>query len=96
MRTLLYGGNAHLYHVAVSELLDMLAASAGSRTRVIPAIGPITARCSIRRASSRRRTTAPDDSALAGFTTPEGVASGLRRLADVAGMPFTLNIKSES
>lgn len=33
---------------------------------------------------------------LAGFTTPEGVASGLRRLADVAGMPFTLNIKSES
>ncbi|MFP3243812.1 MAG: dihydrodipicolinate synthase family protein, partial [Paraburkholderia sp.] len=43
VRTLLYGGNANLYHVAVSEyreLLDMLAESAGPDTRVIPAIGP--------------------------------------------------------
>jgi dihydrodipicolinate synthase/N-acetylneuraminate lyase len=42
VRTLLYGGNANLYHVAVSEyreLLDMLAESAGPDTRVIPAIG---------------------------------------------------------
>src|SRR6201999_1151596 len=43
VRTLLYGGNANFYHVAVSEyhhLLDMLAASAAPTTRVIPAIGP--------------------------------------------------------
>ena len=43
VRTLLYGGNANLYHVAVSEyreLLDLLAESAGPQTRVIPAIGP--------------------------------------------------------
>jgi dihydrodipicolinate synthase/N-acetylneuraminate lyase len=43
VRTLLYGGNANFYHVAVSEyrdLLDMLAQSAGPDTRVIPAIGP--------------------------------------------------------
>ncbi|SEI68939.1 hypothetical protein SAMN05192539_1003290 [Paraburkholderia diazotrophica] len=36
VRTLLYGGNANLYHVAVSEyreLLDMLAALAGPATR---------------------------------------------------------------
>jgi dihydrodipicolinate synthase/N-acetylneuraminate lyase len=32
---------------------------------------------------------------LAGFTTPEGVATGLRRLTDIAGMPFTLYMKSE-
>ena len=41
--TLLYGGNANFYHVAVSEyreLLDMLGENAGARTRVIPAIGP--------------------------------------------------------
>ena len=31
----------------------------------------------------------------AGFTTPAGVATGLRSLADIAGMPFTLYIKSE-
>lgn len=43
LRTLLYGGNANLYHVAVSEfrdLLDMLAEATSPDTRVIPAIGP--------------------------------------------------------
>jgi hypothetical protein len=43
VRTLLYGGNANVYHIAVSEyrdLLDLLADAAGPDTRVIPAIGP--------------------------------------------------------
>jgi antitoxin component of RelBE/YafQ-DinJ toxin-antitoxin module len=33
---------------------------------------------------------------LAGFTTSQGVATSLKRLADIAGMPFTLHIESES
>ncbi|MDR5768651.1 MULTISPECIES: dihydrodipicolinate synthase family protein [unclassified Caballeronia] len=98
--TLLYGGNANLYHVAVSEfreLLDMLAESAGPRTRVIPAIGPDYGKMLdqariLAQTGYRTAMILP----LAGFTTPEGVAHGLRRLADVAGMPFTLYIKSES
>jgi hypothetical protein len=43
VRTLLYGGNANLYHTAVSkyrELLDLLSDTASPHTRVITAIGP--------------------------------------------------------
>lgn len=99
VRTLLYGGNANLYHVAVSEyreLLDMLGENAGARTRVIPAIGPDYGKM-----LDQARILAHTDYRtamilpLAGFTTPQGVATGLRRLSDIAGMPFTLYIKSE-
>ncbi|MCA9124550.1 MAG: dihydrodipicolinate synthase family protein [Planctomycetaceae bacterium] len=41
--TLLYGGNAILYHIALSEyarLLEMLAEVAGEETLVIPSVGP--------------------------------------------------------
>lgn len=99
VRTVLYGGNANLYHVAVSEyreLLDMLAETAGPRTRVIPAIGPDYGKMLDQArilAQTRYRTAMILP--LAGFTTPQGVATGLKRLADVAGMPFTLYIKSE-
>lgn len=99
VRTVLYGGNANLYHVAVSEyreLLDMLAEGAGPRTRVIPAIGPDYGKMLDQArilAQTRYRTAMILP--LAGFTTPQGVATGLRRLADIAGMPFTLYIKSE-
>jgi dihydrodipicolinate synthase/N-acetylneuraminate lyase len=99
VRTILYGGNANLYHVAVSEyreLLDMLAESAGATTRVIPAIGPDYGKMLDQArilAQTRYRTAMILP--LAGFTTPQGVATGLRRLADIAGMPFTLYIKTE-
>lgn len=99
VRTLLYGGNANFYHVAVSEyrdLLDMLAESAGPHTRVIPAIGPDYGKMLdqariLAQTSYRTAMVLP----LAGFTTPQGVETGLARLADIAGMPFTLYIKSE-
>ncbi|MDR5739579.1 MULTISPECIES: dihydrodipicolinate synthase family protein [unclassified Caballeronia] len=99
IRTLLYGGNANLYHVAVSEyqeLLDMLAESAGPQTRVIPAIGPDYGKMLdqariLAQTQYRTAMVLP----LAGFTTPRGVADGLKRLCDIAGMPFTLYIKSE-
>jgi len=99
VRTLLYGGNANFYHVAVSEyrdLLDMLAGSAGPHTRVIPAIGADYGKMLdqariLAQTSYRTAMVLP----LAGFTTPQGVETGLARLADIAGMPFTLYIKSE-
>ena len=43
IRTLLYGGNANFYHVALSEydaLLSLLAQHAGADTLVIPSAGP--------------------------------------------------------
>ena len=43
VRILLYGGNANLYNIAVSEypaLLDFLATNAGEDTLIIPSVGP--------------------------------------------------------
>ncbi|MEM5383561.1 dihydrodipicolinate synthase family protein [Paraburkholderia phymatum] len=100
VRTLLYGGNANLYHVAVSEyreLLDMLAALAGPATRVIPAIGADYGKMLDQ---ARILAQTPYQTAmvlpLTGFTTSEGVEAGLTRIADTAGIPLTLYIKSES
>ncbi len=100
MRTLLYGGNANLYHVAVSEyrdLLELLAESAGPQTRVIPAIGPDYGKMLdqariLAQTGYRTAMVLP----LGGFTTSEGVEAGLTRIVDAAGMPLTLYIKSEN
>jgi dihydrodipicolinate synthase/N-acetylneuraminate lyase len=100
VRTLLYGGNANLYHVAVSEyreLLDLLADSAGPDTRVIPAIGADYGKMLdqariLAQTSYRTAMVLP----LAGFTTSEGVETGLTRIVDTAGIPLTLYIKSEN
>ena len=100
VRTLLYGGNANLYHVAVSEyrdLLDLLADAAGAGTRVIPSIGPDYGKMLDQArilAQTRYRTARVLP--LSGFTTSEGVEAGLTRVADAAGMPLTLYIKSEN
>lgn len=99
VRTLLYGGNANLYHVAVSEyreLLDLLAECAGPETRVIPAIGPDYGKMLdeariLAQTSYRTAMVLP----LTGFTTSQGIEDGLSRIADAAGMPLTLYIKSE-
>ncbi|TKC86011.1 dihydrodipicolinate synthase family protein [Trinickia terrae] len=100
VRTLLYGGNANFYHVAVSEyreLLDMLAESAAPGTRVIPAIGPDFGKMLdqariLAQTSYRTAMVLP----LAGFTTSEGVEAGLTRIVDAAGIPLTLYVKSEN
>ncbi|MCX4144896.1 dihydrodipicolinate synthase family protein [Paraburkholderia madseniana] len=100
VRTLLYGGNANLYHVAVSEyrdLLDLLADAAGGGTRVIPSIGPDYGKMVDQArilAQTRYRTAMVLP--LSGFTTSEGVEAGLTRVAEAAGMPLTLYIKSEN
>lgn len=99
IRTLLYGGNANLYHVAVSEyreLLDMLADLTGPDTRVIPAIGPDFGKMQdqariLAQTSYKSAMVLP----LGGFTTPAGVEAGLKRIVDAAGIPLTLYIKSE-
>ena len=100
VRTLLYGGNANLYHVAVSEyreLLDLLAGSAAPGTRVIPAIGPDYGKMLdqariLAQTNYRTAMVLP----LAGMTTSEGVEEGLARVVDIAGMPLTLYIKNEN
>lgn len=98
-RTLLYGGNANLYHTSISEygrLLDMLAAGAAPTTRVIPAIGPDFGKM-MDQARLLRGTAYQTAMVLPmqGFTTPEGVVNGISRFVDAAGIPVTLYIKSE-
>lgn len=98
-RTLLYGGNANLYHTSMGEygqLLDLLAASAADTTRVIPAIGPDFGKMMdqarlLRGTGYRTAMVLP----MQGFTTPEGVVNGISRFVDSAGIPVTLYIKSE-
>ncbi|MBC8747394.1 MULTISPECIES: dihydrodipicolinate synthase family protein [Paraburkholderia] len=100
VRTLLYGGNANLYHVALSEyreLLELLADAASPGTRVIPALGPDYGKMLDQArilAQTRYRTAMVLP--LGGFTTFEGVETGLTRVADTAGMPLTVYLKSEN
>ena len=99
IRTLLYGGNANLYHVAVSEfreLLDMLADLTAPATRVIPAIGPDYGKMLDQaRILAQTQYQTAMVLPLSGFTTPAGVEAGLTRIVDTAGIPLTLYIKSE-
>lgn len=98
-KTLLYGGNANLYHTSIGEygqLLDMLANAAANTTRVIPAIGPDFGKMMdqaklLRGTGYRTAMVLP----MQGFTTPEGVYAGISRFVDTAGIPVTLYIKSE-
>ncbi len=99
-RTLLYGGNANLYHCSVSDfgkLLEELAAGAAEGTRVIPSIGPdfgkMMDQAKLLRGSGYRTAMLLP---MTGFTTPEGVAEGIRRFVDAAGIPITLYLKSEA
>lgn len=99
IRTLLYGGNANIYHMPLREyapLLEMLAEAAGPETRVIPSIGPdfgkmIEQAQMLRGTGYRTAMVLP----MQGFTTPEGVADGIARFVDAAGIPVTLYVKSE-
>ena len=96
---LLYGGNANLYHLPLAEyepLLEMLAAAAGPQTLVVPSAGPTYglllehARL-IRRHPFRTVMVLPQQ----GITTSAGVATGIRRFVEAAGMPALLYVKHD-
>jgi dihydrodipicolinate synthase/N-acetylneuraminate lyase len=74
----------------------MLAAAAGPQTRVIPAIGPdfgkMIEQAQILKGTGYRTAMVLP---MQGFTTPDGVADGIERFVEAAGMPITLYIKSE-
>lgn len=99
LRTLLYGGNANLYHVSLQEyeaLLTMLADCTSEATRVIPAIGPDFGKM-MDQARILRRTNYKTAMALPmeNVITPEGFADGISRVVDFLGMPVTLYLKNE-
>ena len=95
---LLYGGNAFLYHVTLAEyeaLVDWLAGFPKERW-AIPSLGPSFGRAIdqaglLRRHSFRSAMVLPcgDPRDAAGLET------GLREIADAAGMPLVVYLKSE-
>lgn len=99
VRLLLYGGNANLYHVPLSEyeaLLAMLVRIAGPDTLVIPSAGPTYG---LLRDQARivRRFSFPTVMILPqqGITTSRGVADGVRRFVEAAGVPALLYVKHD-
>lgn len=94
----LYGGNAFLYHITLGEyeaLLGWLAAFPASRL-AIPSIGPSFGRAMdqaplVRRHAFRAVMALP----CGDPRDAEGMEAGLREIADAAGTPLVLYLKSE-
>lgn len=100
VNTVLYGGNANLYNIAVSEfaaLLDMLEEIAPPDTWIIPSIGPDFGKAVDQIAILKGRDFPTAMVLPLVFpATSAGVASGLRHLAERFGRPITAYIKSSS
>lgn len=95
--TLLYGGNANFYHIALSEyeaVLGQLAEIAAPDTLVVPSAGPAYGMM-MDQATILRETAYPTVMVLPhqGLTTSEGVVTGIRHFAEKMGKPIVLYIK---
>jgi len=99
VRTLLYGGNANFYHLPLGEYdraLSFLASAAGADTLVIPSAGPAFGTL-MDQAAILRRHKFPTVMVLpqVGTTTSEGVAAGVERFVQAAGVPALLYVKHD-
>ena len=95
---LLYGGNAFLYHIDLAEyeaLLDWLAGFPATRW-AIPSIGPSFGRA-IDQARLLRQHSFPTAMLLPCGDPRDavGLEAGIREIADAAGMPLILYMKSD-
>ena len=99
IRTLLYGGNAVFYHIALAEYADtlvMLRDNSGADTIIIPSVGPAYG-TALDQAAVLRDFDFPTAMVLPArdIATPEGVATGIRKFAEAYGKPIVLYIKFE-
>ena len=97
--TLLYGGNANFYNIALSEyesVLDLLADAAAPQTWVVPSVGPYFGMMRDQAALLARRKF-PTAMVLpaSAVTSPEGVEVAIQRFVEKAGIPAVLYIKDE-
>lgn len=97
--TFLFGGNANLYNMGVSEfgtLLDLLERVTPDEGWAIPSVGADFGKAADQIDQLRERDfpTAMLLPASAAFT-PSGVATGLRRLADRYGRPLVAYVRAE-
>lgn len=99
VRTLLYGGNANLYNIAVSEypkLLEYLASAAGADTLVVPSVGPFYGSI-IDQAEILKQFRFPTAMILPTLfpAKPAGVATAVRHFVERSGIPAVLYVKEE-
>ena len=97
--TLLYGGNAVLNHVSLSEyaeLLTMLRDAAAEETLVVPSVGPGFGMM-LDQADILRDFEFPTAMLLPtkDVTTPVGIATATRKFADRFGRPIVLYLKQD-
>jgi dihydrodipicolinate synthase/N-acetylneuraminate lyase len=97
--TLLYGGNAILYHMALTEyadFVDMLADIAGDESLVIPSVGPAYGMM-MDQASILRDMPFPTAMILPtrDVVTPGGVATAVRHFVEKVQRPAVLYIKND-
>ncbi len=97
--TFLYGGNANFYNLGLLEYpltLEVLAGIAPSNAWIIPSIGPDYGKA-LDQVSMLKSFDFPTAMALpmTSATKPDGVATGLRRLADAYGGPVIAYVRSE-
>ena len=98
--SILYGGNANLFHVSASEypaLLDMLEELGGADTWMIPSVGPEFGLLMDQMAIlKQRRFPTAMVLPLASPGTSDGLETGIARAADRFGRKLILYIKSET
>lgn len=99
VNSLLYGGNAVLYHTRPSEyarILQMLVDIAGEQTLVVPAVGPAYGTM-MDQAEVLRDFDFPTVMILPqkDIADPAGIASGVRRFAEAYGKPIVLYLKHD-
>ncbi len=97
--TLLYGGNAVLYHISLTEyaaLLLMLTEIAGDQTLVIPSVGPAFG-LMMDQADVLSEFAFPTAMVLpqSEIATSDGIAAGVRHFADRFRKPVVLYIKHD-
>lgn len=98
--TLLYGGNANLYNIAVSEypaLLEFLAATAEPDTLVVPSVGPYYGNI-IDQADILKQFRFPTAMLLPTLfpSKPAGVQIAVRHFVERSGIPAVLYVKDEA
>src|SRR5260221_5976215 len=97
--TLLYGGNANFYNIALSEyeaVLDQLEAAAAPNTLIVPAFGPYFG-TAMDQAAILARKKFPTAMLLptVAVSSPKGVQAAVLQLVEKLGKPIVLYIKDQ-
>lgn len=98
--TLLYAGNANVYHLtaaAYTAMAELIAAAAPADTWVVPGIGPDFGKM-LNQVAVLRRLNFPTALCLpmAQAIHPQGVETGLRHVADHFGRPLMVYLRVEN